>query len=236
MNVEIILEIIIIIMVLYLALFKSYFQEKGKNIATSEDIEKLTLKVETVKQQFLEKNANLKAKLDLLTNLQINRKNDERLALINFHKKIKKWIRLLTQFPPPLINEDDTDEIKSKYRFYDSTYQEVLSAQALIEIYVEDKKLLELIDNLIIETLENLAKHPVKCLTDLKNNNFEFDNLNLEQITEKRTVKHSELLEKREKIFETYRDNMIVGLKTNIPFERKYTNYVREYIKNISTE
>ena len=70
MKPEIIFDIILVLIGLYLALFKSYFQEKGKNIATSEDIEDLTLKVESVKQNFIEKNASLKAKLDLLTNLQ----------------------------------------------------------------------------------------------------------------------------------------------------------------------
>lgn len=61
MKPEIIFDITLVIIGLYLAFFKSYFQEKGKNIATNGDIEELTLKVESVKQNFTEKNASLKA-------------------------------------------------------------------------------------------------------------------------------------------------------------------------------
>ena len=126
MNTEIILESILLLLALYLAFIKSYFNEKGKNLATSEDIEELTAKVESVKQQFIEKNAALKAKLDLLTNLQINHKNDERLALIEFHKKLKKWIGLLTESIPVLKDAYDDDEIKNKMHVYEMVYQEML--------------------------------------------------------------------------------------------------------------
>ena len=47
--VQIALQIILILIGLYLALVKSYFQEKGKNIATKEDIEEITQKVEKIK-------------------------------------------------------------------------------------------------------------------------------------------------------------------------------------------
>ncbi len=241
MNTEIILEILLILIGLYLALFKSYFQEKGKNIATSEDIEGLTLKVESVKQQFLEKNANLKAKLDLLTNLQINYKNDERLALIEFHKSIKQWIGLLTESTPSLVNDYDNDEIQSKIHLYDQVYQEVLSREALLEIYVDDDKLTKLISDLKINTLKELSGHPTKFLIDLKHSNYEFEQqekmpVDSKENIDKKSEKHSELLEKRKIIFDNYRNEMIKGLKLNIPFEKEYRNYMREYLKRIPEE
>ena len=241
MNTEIILEIILILIGLYLALFKSYFQEKGKNIATSEDIEELTLKVESVKQQFLEKNANLKAKLDLLTNLQISHKNDERLALIDFHKSIKQWIGLLTESTPSLVNDYDNDEIQSKIHLYHQVYQEVLAGEALLEIYVEDAKLIKLISDLKINTLKELSGHPSKFLINLKHNNYEFEQqekmpVDSKENIDKKSEKHSELLEKREVIFDNYRNEMIKGLKLNIPFEKEYRNYMREYLKKIPEE
>src|SRR5690554_5990316 len=107
MTLEIFLLISITVINLYLALFKSYFQEKGRNIATSEDLEKITLKVESVKQHFSEKNAALKSKLDLLTNLQTNYKVAERNAILEFNKKLKIWINLLSSFPPVLVGDFD---------------------------------------------------------------------------------------------------------------------------------
>lgn len=241
MNTEIILEIILILIGLYLALFKSYFQEKGKNIATSEDIEELTTKVESVKQQFLEKNANLKAKLDLLTNLQISHKNDERIALIDFHKKIKLWIGLLTESSPSLINDYDNEEIQAKIHLYHQVYQEVLAGEALLELYVDDKKLKKLISDLKINTLKELTAHPTKYLIALKHNNYELEQqekmpVDTKENIEKKTERHSELLEKRKVIFDNYTNGMIKGLKLNIPFEKEYQNYTREYLKKIPEE
>ena len=169
---ELLFKIIMIILGLYLAFFKSYFQEKGKNLATSEDIEELTHKVESVKQNFIEKNASLKAKLDLLTNLQISHKNDERNSLIDFHKLIKSWIGLLTESSPSLIDDYDNQEIKNKLFQYDLTYKKVLSAEALLELYVDDEELTKLIHDLKIKILEHLIPHPKKYLLDLKFNNY----------------------------------------------------------------
>jgi hypothetical protein len=44
--IEIILDVLLVLFVLHLDFFKSYFQEKGKNLATKEDIEDITSKVE----------------------------------------------------------------------------------------------------------------------------------------------------------------------------------------------
>lgn len=239
MNIQITLEIILILISLYLAFFKSYFQEKGKNIATGEDIKDLTFKVEDVKQQFLEKNANLKVKLDLLTNLQINHKNDERNALIDFHKKLKQWISLLTESTPSLINDYDSEEIQTKIYFYNKVYQEMLSCEALLDLYIIDKQLIKLISDLKINTLKNLSNNPINFLISLKYNNYEFEQYkkmptDTPENIEKRTVIHKELLEKRKVIFEEYNKNMIKGLRENIIFESDYRNYLREYLKNLS--
>lgn len=241
MKPEIILDIILVLIGLYLALFKSYFQEKGKNIATSEDIEDLTLKVESVKQNFIEKNASLKAKLDLLTNLRTSHKNDERNSLIEFHKTIKSWISLLTESSPTLVDDYDNQEIQNKIHLYDLTYSKVLNAEALLELYINDVELNKLIYDLKKSVLEHLVPHPSKFLHDLKYNNFEREQLEktpfdlIENIS-KRTEKNKELLVKRKEIFDEYRTNMITGYKKVIPFDKKYRDYMREYINKITAE
>ncbi|WP_194778313.1 hypothetical protein [Pararhodonellum marinum] len=241
MEIQILLQVVIIFIGLYLAFFKSYFLEKGKNIATNEDIEKLTFKVESIKQQFIEKNANLKAKLDMLTNLQISHKNDERLTLIDFHKNFKKWIGLLTESSPTLIDEYDNNEINSKMYFYDQVYQEVLSSEALLQLYVEDDILINLIFKLKTSTLENLAGHPTKFLIDLKYNNTQIELNNNTPIDSpekirKRGSRHRELLNERNAIYIEYRDKMIAGLTQTISIENEYLEYMKDYLKQISEE
>ena len=238
---ELLFKIIMIILGLYLAFFKSYFQEKGKNLATSEDIEELTHKVESVKQNFIEKNTSLKAKLDLLTNLQISHKNDERNSLIDFHKLIKSWIGLLTESTPSLIDDYDNQEIKNKLFQYNLTYKKVLGAGALLELYVDDEELTKLIYDLKINALEHLVPYPPKYLLGLKQNNYEFEEhekmpVDTSENVTKRSERHGELLEKRKTIFEEYKTNMIKGYKEVIGFENKYRIYMKEYILKISAE
>lgn len=241
MKPEIIFDIILLIIGLYLVFFKSYFQEKGKNIATNEDIEELTLKVESVKQNFIEKNSSLKAKLDLLTNLQLNHKNDERNSLIEFHKIIKNWIGLLTESSPTLVDEYDNQEILTKIHQYDILYRKVLSAEAVLEIYVDDEKLENLIYNLKIQILEHLAPNPTKFLMKLKFNNFELEQFKIlpnetEENIEVKSEKHNELLNKRSAIFEEYTEKMISGYEKVIEYDKEYRTYLRDYIKKISSE
>jgi hypothetical protein len=77
---EIILEVLILLCGLYLALFKSYFTEKGKNLATLEDIEDITKKVEEVKSEIQKQQLVEKQKRDLKYNALLNS-----LTLIDAH-------------------------------------------------------------------------------------------------------------------------------------------------------
>ena len=49
--IQLLLEALIFLLLLYLTFFRSYFQEKGKNVATKEDVEEITSLVEAVKSQ-----------------------------------------------------------------------------------------------------------------------------------------------------------------------------------------
>ena len=55
----------------------SYFNEKGKNLATQEDISKITQLVEETKYQFTTQTELLKANLQINNNLQLNLKTEE---------------------------------------------------------------------------------------------------------------------------------------------------------------
>lgn len=241
MNPEIIVDISLIAIGLYLAFFKSYFQEKGKNIATGEDIEKLTLKVESVKQNFIERNASLKAKLDLLTNLQINHKNDERNALINFHKKLKSWIGLLSE-PSPTVEDDyDNQQIQAKIFQLDLIYNDMLGAQALLELYVDDKELNKLIYNLKTNVLKHLSLNPTKCLFELKKNNLDIQQQekmpnDTDDNIIKKSEKFKELLDRRKLIYDEYRENLINGYKKINKYDNEYKTYMKDYISRISSE
>lgn len=78
--IQIILEVLILLGGLYLIFFKSYFTEKGKNLATLEDIEDITKKVEEVKAEIQKQKFVEKQKLDLKYNALMNA-----LTLVDAH-------------------------------------------------------------------------------------------------------------------------------------------------------
>lgn len=236
MNIEIILQILLILIGFYLAFFKSYFTEKGKNIATSEDIEDLTTKIESVKQKFIEKNSVLKSKLDLLTNLQIGHKNDERSALIQFHKSISKWLSMLTSGSINLINSYDNNEIERKMFDYNEAYQEVIAANSLLVLYVADEELDDAILQLKLKTLDLLSVNPMTTMINLKQNN-NLVTINEQEVNfEKKAAKHEELLNERTRIHSTYKENMLSGYKEVVILQKKYESRLRHLLKNLLSE
>jgi len=239
MKTEIILDIIIIATIFLSPIIKSYLQEKGKNIATSEDIEELTQKVETIKEDFNNKSAILKAKLDLLTNLELNFKNEKRNSLINFHKDFAYWFDLLSTSSPSLVDEYNNKEIDEKIYKYDLVYQKVLTSEALVQLYFEDKHLNQLIYNLKVAIIKYLTPHSTNVLLNLKYNNFEFEQYNkipaitIEEI-EKKKIEHENLIKKRSAIYNEYREKMIDSYQKVMPLYNEYLLYVRKIINNIN--
>lgn len=235
MKAEIFLEILLLILGLYLAFFKSYFTEKGKNLATSEDIEELTNKVELVKQKFIEKNSSLKAKLDLLTNLQIGHKNDERTSLIEMHRSISKWINLLIG-SINLVDSYNNTEIDKKLFDYNETYNEVQASQAILKLYVEDKELHQLTHDLIIKVLEELASHPTTAMINLKSNNSYLAILEKSPDSEEKVAKNKELMEKRTEIHSVFNEKKVEGYKEVVNLQKSYEEKTRELLKKFLTE
>ncbi|OCB77157.1 hypothetical protein B0A79_01960 [Flavobacterium piscis] len=236
MDLQIVLQISLVIIGLYLALFKSYFTEKGKNIATNEDIEELTNKIELVKQKFLEKNASLKSKLDLLTNLQIGHKNDERNALTEFHKSFSKWINILTSSSFGLIDDYNNEEVLRKLSDYDNIYKEFQSSHSLLMIYVEDEKLHSSINTLKIKILEKLSGIAPSSLISLKHNNEKLEDLKSQPYSDKKTEKNRELFVVRKEIHQKYHREMIEAYKEIVDLQKSYEKHMLEYIKTLSQE
>src|SRR5580704_10390582 len=76
-------------------LLPSYFSEKGKNLATKEDVSDITQLVEAVKHSFTKETEQLKANLQLLTNVQAGIASEERTSIIEYNEKYFWWVNLL---------------------------------------------------------------------------------------------------------------------------------------------
>ncbi|MEY2830686.1 MAG: hypothetical protein RIQ33_2544 [Bacteroidota bacterium] len=128
-DLEIILQILLLIIGLYLALFKSYFQEKGKNLATLEDIEEITELVEQVKTTFIKQTENLKANLQFLTNVQVGIASEERNAIIDYNLKYFRWLNLLLDSSMKDINTYDDNELDKYVQLQGDHYRDFLDSE-----------------------------------------------------------------------------------------------------------
>lgn len=77
-------------------LFKSfwpkYFEAKGTNQATKEDIGEITEIVENIKSDLLHQNELLKAQLSFKNQHRLNLKTAEREAIFDFNKRVSAWL------------------------------------------------------------------------------------------------------------------------------------------------
>lgn len=214
-------------------LLPSYFSEKGKNLAKKEDIEELTEKVEDVKQKFVEKTENLKARLDLVTQLQIGYKNEERTAVTRFHEAIFTWINMCLDSGHGGLDDYNNEMIDKRIFSFNNAYNKVLNTQAMLELYVEDKKLHETIFKLKTSVLENLSFHPTDCLIKIKHINQ--DLIMLESITDpdERSSKHSGILEKRSEAYKEFRSSILKGYSMIIEEINNYQDTTRQYLQGL---
>ncbi|HZX59177.1 MAG TPA: hypothetical protein VFE54_10635, partial [Mucilaginibacter sp.] len=73
----------------------SYFNEKGKNLATKEDIESITEKIEKIKSEFVKDIEFLKADLSYINQSKFSIKSSERDALIETNLKYAEWLNII---------------------------------------------------------------------------------------------------------------------------------------------
>ncbi|MCX6353052.1 MAG: hypothetical protein NTX03_14520, partial [Bacteroidetes bacterium] len=111
MDFELVLQIILICLGLYLAFFKSYFQEKGKNLATLEDIEKITSKVEAIKTEFIKETEKLKIDLQLLNQIKFSIKTEEIKSLIEYYETYSLWLNVINDVWFLGYDENNKDSI-----------------------------------------------------------------------------------------------------------------------------
>ena len=163
-------------------LFPSYFSEKGKNLATKEDIEEITQKIKTVE-----------SKISIKTSSEIDYQSLKRKIILDFFATYNVWERLISD---ARSNTGEDSEIKNEILI-----QKIKDAklnynfkEGEIEIFIDDEELFLLRTEVTIKLLKlqhELEKHCdtidfiVKSETDLQ--------LKFEKIREERR-RYSEIL------------------------------------------
>lgn len=100
---NIILDILIVILSIYLVFFKSYFTEKGKNIATKEDIGNITKEIETVKNE-----------VKYLNQIKFEISKEKKEVALDFYNQVSFFIDYTTKIIDVLVNNQTDLKLISK--------------------------------------------------------------------------------------------------------------------------
>lgn len=156
-DVQIILQILIVIIGLYLVFFKSYIQEKGKNLATKEDIELITQKIEKVKSD-----------IGILTHKKISLSSEKQSSLLDFISKYAAWLNYIMRVS--IICDSDpantyTEKINEKL---DQLYYDVEVTETKIDVFFSsDDELVSKKNEIKLKTIE-LSNHLSIAIVDVE--------------------------------------------------------------------
>ncbi len=146
-TIVIILNILLIAIGLYLAFFKSYFSEKGKNLATIEDIGRITSEVEKIKTEFLKETEKLKFDLQYANQLKFSLRTEELKAIYDCYEKYYVWLNTLLSFD---ISNDDQKCLID----LENLYLAFQLSEAKLDLMVNDSKIIDHLGGMKIITLK----------------------------------------------------------------------------------
>lgn len=221
---QIILEAILIIIGLYLAFFKSYFQEKGKNLATKEDIEEITGLVETVKNQ-----------IHYTTQTKLSLRTEERNALVNHYEKYNYWLNTILDTYFGGIKEENKQKLKDiEQRLNDAKFKYEI-ADGRKEVFVNNKEIDKLLKDLKIKTLE--LQHLIeKSIGELEYWFFEVENMRNTTPIEQQLAEYRKLLDRKKKILTKMNNERLKIYKEIAPKDRKFQILVYNHLQSIIKE
>jgi len=169
-TIQTILETFAVLLGLYLAFFKSYFQEKGKNLATEQDIQKITILVEEAKKQFTQDIELLRNRLNLYAQNFNSIKTLERNALIEINTKYSEWLQSLMTFSLGYYSYDNFEILKSKDLYFSEKYMAFNVAEDNLHLYAHDEELMSKKKQLTVLTfklqesvLKNITSFILNC-------------------------------------------------------------------------
>jgi hypothetical protein len=219
---QLVLEALILLLLLYIAFLKSYFQEKGKNVATKEDIEEITSLVEAVKSQL---QFSLQARLSL--------RAEEHQALVDYFSKYSAWLSAIANCSIVGITEVNTLRLAEIRSRLDILHQEFELATGKMELFVENEEIQTQHGELIIETLKFQA-HAQQMTFEIEGVILNVKHMPLNTPQDQQLVRHSELIERQKEIYRKYNDEKLESYKVLIQVVQKQRRAISRHIKALA--
>ena len=211
----------------------SYFHEKGKNLATKEDISDITKIVEQVKNEFISETELLKTKLQFQSSQKQLLLNEERNVLLYFYEQVTCWQHLCQDLTSATSYFDnDIQRIRSYQMKLNSVSFNSYTALARVKLFIDEAKINELALQLLLE-LNSLNTSAGKCLINHEYCYRKIDLLEEENKTEKND-EIAKILDEMTSYTEKHRQYLKENNIKIMEIDNKFAKEAKAYIyKNI---
>jgi hypothetical protein len=219
---QLVMEAVILLLLLYLALLKSYFREKGKNLATKEDVEEITSLVESVKSQL---QFSLQAKLSL--------RAEEHQTLVDYFSKYSAWLSAITNCSIAGIHKDNTFRLSEIRSQLDAHNRDVELAAGKMELFVENEDIRSKHGTLMIETLK-FQDHAQRVTFDFEGSHLEAKQMELSTPLHEQVQRYGELIEKEKKLYQKFKEEQLQMYRALLPLVQEQRRAISAHIRALA--
>ena len=217
--VQLAIEGLTLLALLWFMFLKSYFGEKGKNLATKEDVAEITSLVESVKSQL---QFSLQAKLSL--------RAEEHQALVDYFSKYSAWLSAITNFSIAGIHRDNTFRLSEIRSQLDAHKRDVELAAGKMQLFVENEHIRSRHGTLMIETLK-FQGHAQQLTLNIERLHLESKQMELSIPPHEQVQRYKELLEKEMKLYQQFNDEQLQMYKALYPLVQEQRRAISAHIK-----
>jgi len=221
-SVQLVLEALILLLLLYLAFLKSYFQEKGRNIATKEDVEEITSLVESVKSQL---QFSLQAKLSL--------RAEEHQALVDYFSKYSAWLSAITNCSAVGIDKDNTPRLIEIRSQLDMLHRDFELAAGKMELFVENEDIRSQHGPLVIETLKFQA-HAQQVTFEIERIHLEAKQMQSKIPLDEQVDRYRELLGTESEIYKKFKEEQLETYRALFPAVQRQQRAISKHIRALA--
>jgi hypothetical protein len=219
---QLVMEAVILLLLLYLALLKSYFREKGKNLATKEDVEEITSLVESVKSEL---QFSLQAKLSL--------RAEEHQALVDYFSKYSAWLSAIINCSFAGINKDNASRLSEIRSQLDAHNRDVELAAGKMELFVENEDIRSKHGTLMVETFK-FQGHAQRVTLDFEGSHMEAKQMELSTPLHEQAQRYGELIEKEKKLYQEFKKEQLQMYRALFPLVQEQRRAISAHIRALA--
>lgn len=217
-------EFAILLGILYLALLKSYFHEKGKNLATKEDIEEITQKVEAIK-----------AGLQFSVQAKLSWRACEHDALVEYFVKYSAWLSAITDFSLTGISEETAGCLGELRAALNAVEREFAAAEAQLHLFVENADIRHQVSPIRLKTLD-FHHHAQNFSFQYELAIYENKRGKLGESQERQLEIHAGYLARQAELYKRFKDQQRMHYQNLWPLVKEHREAISAHLRNLSAE